>query len=520
MKGFKRHLREEIRVQILLIASFALCLSVANAQEREVVLLYTNDIESVYDPIDAYWIDSLQEIGGFPQLATLIKEVQAKERLSFLFDAGDIYTGALSAATEGKLPFDIYSTVGYDAMAVGNHEFEYGWESLRSTAQRARFPFLNANIFYEGTDIPFARSHAILEKDGFRIGVIGIMGIEAFHNTIHPKHRAGLEVHDPVPIVQSLVNQLRPEVDLVVLLTHQNKSAPMQSDKEIDPEVQRGFDEDYALAGAVEGIDILFGGHSDHGLWQPVQHPRTNTWIGLTFGQGKHLGYMKLRLDANGKVHLVNGKLLPVDADRLPPDQAIEELIQTARAAHPSLTKVIGRCAETGYRNYYRESNLGLFISDVLKEASGADIGWMNPGSFRADLDVGPITVEEIKNIYPFVDKWHKVEVPGKVLWEMLHYSLELHFGLAQLAGVTLTYDANKDLKEVQINGQPLDPDRMYSLTSSSYLTNGGDGYQMLAACKVLSKSKDLLIDDIISYIQKEGTIRLPNVGRQKITRN
>ncbi len=482
-------------------------------------MFYTNDIESVYDPIQAYWIDSIDRVGGFPQLATLIHREQSATELSFLFDAGDIFTGALSAATEGRLPFDIYSAIGYDAMAMGNHEFEYGWEKLLESAQRARFPFLNANIFYEGTDINFAQQYAILERDGFRVLVIGVMGIEAFHNTIFKGHRRGLEVRDPIPIVQALVNRMQDEVDLVVALTHQNRSAPMQSDKEVDPEVQRGFHEDYALAGAVHGLDVVFGGHSDHGLWEPVRHPLSGTLVGLTFGQGKHLGRLHLRLRENEVAEMIEGELLTVNADTLPPDPHISKMINEARSQHPELIRVIGQANVTGYRKYYRESNLGLLVADILREVSEADIGWMNPGSFRADLDPGPITVEEITNLYPFVDKWEKVEIAGSTLRQMLEYSFSLSYGLAQLSGITLQYDskapAGSRLIAALVGSEPLRDDRRYTLVSSTYLTNGGDDYQMVTKGKKVGVSSRLLIDELINYIERKDEIKLPEVGRQ-----
>lgn len=80
-------------------------------------------------------------------LAALIDSIRASEGVSFLFDAGDIFTGALSQATEGKFPFDVYSSMKYDAVNLGNHEFEYGWKTFSINKQRARFPILNANIF-------------------------------------------------------------------------------------------------------------------------------------------------------------------------------------------------------------------------------------------------------------------------------------------------------------------------------------------------------------------------------------
>ncbi len=108
--------------------------------EQEITILYTNDIESVYDPIDAYWNDTIQRIGGMAQLAQLIDQTRQQEKLSFLFDAGDIFTGALSKATYGQLPFDLYSAMGYDCMTLGNHEFEYGWQKLLESKQTCKIP--------------------------------------------------------------------------------------------------------------------------------------------------------------------------------------------------------------------------------------------------------------------------------------------------------------------------------------------------------------------------------------------
>ncbi len=488
-----------------------------SADNQEVTILYTNDIESVYDPIDAYWNDTIDRIGGMAQLATLIDQTRAKEQTAFLFDAGDIFTGALSKATYGKLPFDLYSSMGYECMTLGNHEFEYGWQKLLDSKQRARFPVLNANIFYKNTDINYGQSYTILEKDGIRIGLIGVMGIEAFKNTIYPGNVKELEARDPIPIVQKLVNQLKPEVDIVMVLTHQNKSAPMQSDKEVDLEVQRGFDEDYAMAGAVEGIDIILGGHSDHGLWEPVAHPKTGTLIGITFGQGKYLGYMKLAVNKSTKaVQLKEGKLIPVISDKLTPHPIIKGLIDKTRAANPHLTKVIGTNVETGYRKYNRTSNLGRFIADIVKDGAKADIGMVNPGSIRADLDIGDITVEEIVNIYPFIDELITVEIDGKGLNELLEYSASLTYGLVQFSGLEIDYDFNKPIGErivkARVNGKKIKDKKRYSVACSAFIAGGGDGFSMLKNGKVLAKSEEKFIDFLLNYIIEKQEIVLPEV--------
>lgn len=491
-------------------------------KEQEITILYTNDIESVYDPIDAYWNDTIQRIGGMAQLAQLIDETRQEEELSFLFDAGDIFTGALSKTTFGQLPFDIYSTMGYDCMTLGNHEFEYGWEKLLESKQRARFPVLNANIFYKGTNINYGQSYTILEKQGVRIGLIGVMGIEAFKYTINPVHVKELEVRDPIPIVQKWVDQLRAEVDLVVVLTHQNKSAPMQSDKEVDPSAQRGFDEDYAMAGALRGVDIILGGHSDNGLWEPVRHPKTGTLIGITFGQGKYLGYLKLSLKKEAKnVELVEGKLIPVIADRIPPAPRIKALIDASRANNPQLTKVIGTNHKTGFRKYNAESNLGNFMADAIKEGARSDIGMINPGSIRADLDIGEITVEEIINIYPFIDETVTVEIDGKALLELIEYSASLTYGLVQFSGLEIEFDFQKSvgnrLIQAKVNGETIEETNTYSVACSSFVAGGGDGFSMLKAGKVLARSANKQIDYLLEYIKTRKDIYLPDIGRQII---
>ena len=491
-------------------------------QIKEVTILYTNDIESVYDPIDAYWNDTIQKIGGMAQLAQLIDQTREQEKLSFLFDAGDIFTGALSKVTYGQLPFDIYSAMGYECMTLGNHEFEYGWEKLLESKQRARFPVLNANIFYKGTDINYGQSYTILEKGGVRIGLIGSMGIEAFKYTINPIHVKELEVRDPIPIVQKWVDQLRSEVDLIVVLTHQNKSAPMQSDKEVDPSAQRGFDEDYAMAGALKGVDVILGGHSDNGLWEPVRHPKTGTLIGITFGQGKYLGYMKLSLNKESKkVDLIDGKLIPVIADRIPPAPRIKSLIDASRANNPQLTEVIGINYKTGFRKYNAESNLGNFMADAIKEGAKSDIGMINPGSIRADLDVGEITVEEIVNIYPFIDKTVTVEIDGKALLELIEYSASLTYGLVQFSGLEIEYDFRKPvgqrLIDATVNGKAIVEMNKYSVSCSSFVAGGGDGFSMLKKGKVLARSEKKQIDYLLDYIRARKDIYLPDIGRQTI---
>jgi len=502
------------------VAIFLLLLWVCSrVSAQKITLLYTNDIESVYEPVQAFWNPEINYIGGIPQLASLIEQVRAQEETSFLLDAGDIFTGSLSKATHGKLAFDIYSAMGYDAMAIGNHEFEYGWENLHEVMQRARFPVLNANLFYKDTDIPFARAYTILEKNGIRLGVIGILGIDAFHNATMKLHVKGLEVRDPAPIVQALVDKLEPEVDMIVVLTHQNRTAPMQTDKEADPRVQRGYDDDYALAGVVRGVDMIIGGHSDNGLWTPVQHPETGTWIGLTFGQGKYLGYAQFEINKDDKeVKLAEGKLIPVESDKLKSHPQVSQLIDQARKDHKKLAEVVGSLDKQAFRRYYEESNIGNLIADIFRETGKADIGIISSGSIRFDLNPGPVTREQLFNVYPFTDKLAVVEISGKDIIDLLEYSFQVPYGLAQLSGIEASYDSRKPegsrLIKARIAGKKIKPTKTYTVATYSYIATGGDAYTMFVG-KPIHEFDQQISDILVTYFEKHGQVKVPKLGRQ-----
>jgi 2',3'-cyclic-nucleotide 2'-phosphodiesterase (5'-nucleotidase family) len=155
-----------------IVSSCLLSLGLASAEQRGVTLLFSNDFESAFDPTPAYWRDDIELIGGAPQIGTLVDNIRQQEDLVFLFDSGDIFTGILSKLTEGTVPMEMMITMGYDTMAIGNHEFEYGWESFAEQKHRLPFPVLGANMFYADTGRRYAQPYTIVERDGFRIGVV------------------------------------------------------------------------------------------------------------------------------------------------------------------------------------------------------------------------------------------------------------------------------------------------------------------------------------------------------------
>ena len=511
-----------VRRIAVLLSAVAIVLGGQSAVADEsavVTLLFTNDVESAYDPIPAYWLDDVEMIGGIAEMATLVETIRKNEPNVFLFDSGDIFTGSLAKLTEGQLAFELMITMGYDAMAIGNHEFEYGVEILEWQKNRAPFPVLGANLFYKGTDHPYSQAHTIIERDGIRIGVIGIMGQDAA-TAIIPSYIAPLDVREPVEAVRRSVEELRDVVDLLVLLTHQGKTAPMQTDAESDPRLQRGIDADIALAGAVEGIDVLFGGHSDAGTPEPFVHPDTGTLIMQTYGQGTHLGFLQVTLDRQaGSIVEYDGVLLPVESNKLDPDPRMLAKLKHYREAHSDIMIKIGT-AETGFiRRYIEESDIGNLFADIFVDATGADIGMIHAGSLRKDLPGGDVKLVDILDAYPFVDAVNVKEMSGDQIRRAIEQSLTLERGLLQVSGLEVVYDLDKPeysrIVSLSREGKAIEDDDRFTIAAPGFLTEGGDLYDAFPESEVI-RSVGKVSDVIIEYFRKTDLVRVPARGRQR----
>jgi 2',3'-cyclic-nucleotide 2'-phosphodiesterase (5'-nucleotidase family) len=487
--------------------------------DRTVTLLFTNDVESAYDPIPAFWLDDISMIGGIAELTALIESLRQTEPNVFLFDSGDIFTGALAKLTQGKLAFELMITMGYDAMAIGNHEFEYGHKIFEWEKNRASFPVLGANFFYKDTDHPYAQAHTIVERNGIRVGVIGIMGQDAA-TAIIPSYIAPLDVKDPVEPVRRSVAELRDDVDLIVLLTHQGKTAPMQTDAEIDPRLQRDIDADIHLAGAVEGIDVLFAGHADAGTPEPVVHPETGTLIMQTYGQSTYLGYLQLTLDGEtGAITDYDGKLIPVEATKLAPDPRIQAKLKQYREKHADIMVKVGTTAAPLIRRYIEESDIGNLFADVFVDATGAEIGFVHSGSLRKDLPEGDVRLVDILDSYPFVDDVNVVEMTESQIRRALEQSLTFERGLLQLSGLEVTYDLDRPeysrVLSLERDGEPVANGDRFTVAAPGFLTEGGDLYDSFPESEVI-RSVGKVSDVVIDYFRAHEVVTVPQRGRQR----
>jgi 2',3'-cyclic-nucleotide 2'-phosphodiesterase (5'-nucleotidase family) len=504
---------------IIILSCSAFPISTASAVDepsREVTILYTNDFHSAFDPIPAYWLPNSPKLGGAAHLATLINQIRQREKAVFLFDTGDMFTGQMSFLTRGEALMEMMMSMRYDAMAIGNHEFDYGAENFERQMYRVPFPVLGANIFYKGAKHRYSRPYSIIERDGVRLGVIGIIGQDA-RSVALPSGITELEFLDPIPVVRELVSELKPQVDLIVVLAHQGKTGPMQTDAEARPEVQRDFDEDIRLCGEVAGIDVFVGGHAHRGIEKPFMHPKTGTLIVQTYGYGTRLGYLKLKLK-DRKVVAHEGELLKVWSDKLPPDPVVAAKI--ARYKHqvaPQIGQVVGRLKNRLVRDYNRESSLGCFVADVLREVSGADVGMTNAGGLRADLPEGEVTKGNVLDALPFVNSLVVCEMTGEQIREVLEQGFTLERGMVQVSGLRAVYDLKRSngarLIELQIGGNNVDEAKFYRVATNSFLAQGGDLYETFLKTKQTMHG-ELLSEVVMKYLRERKEIHQPKMER------
>ena len=485
---------------------------------REVTLLFANDFESAFDPIPAFWREDVAYLGGAAELATMVDSIRDAEPTVFLFDAGDMFTGTLSNRTKGELLMEMMITLGYDAMAIGNHEFDYGWRNFRDQMYRVPFPVLGANIRYKNTGIPFAQPYAILERNGLRLGVIGIIGQDA-RSVVIASNVDSLEFDDPIPVVRKWVNELRDQVDLIVLLSHQGKTGPMQTDQEAHPEIWRDFEEDIALSGAVPGIDVHFGGHAHRGILEPFKHPETGTLILQTFGHATHLGYLKLKLDPETNEVLAHeGGLVYVVSNHYTPDPMMKKKIEYYRAQYPELQEVVCKAEQRLVRKYNQESDIGNLFADILREETGTDLSFFNSGGIRADLPAGEITVAHMLDAFPFEDKIWKLEMTGAQIKAILEQGLTLERGIIQVSGLQAIYDMDKPkgarVLELSIGGSPVTHDGKYTVSTIGVIAEGGDLYTTFTEAVVLDNQGPRYGKVLESHLRKLGTIKIPPRGR------
>lgn len=474
----------------------------SNPDFKIITVFATSDIHGHLEPYKASGMQ--REIGGLSKMSKIIKDFRTKHPGALLIDAGDApYNTNIANIFEGASTIDVMNEMKYDAMALGNHDFDYPFNVMERNAGNASFPFLSANTYFEGEYPEFLKPSIIKEVDGVKIGIVGVTD-DMSHVYTHPNNVKGIEFKEQFEATRKAVEDIKDDTDLIIALAHIHGNNPILPTK-------------------VSGIDIEIGGGQDVvGFPQLIE----DTWL---ISPGKHAEVLN-----HININMYNNEMLGINfahiflTENLEDDPVTENIIEGYRTQlDEKMNDVVGETTVVldGERATARmkESNLANLISDALLDITGADIALQNGGGVRASIDEGPITMNEVYAVLPFDNTVVVVEATGETIWKTLEHGVSWYPGAAggfiQVAGLEYTFDAAKEagsrVTEVLFDGKPIEMDKVYKVVSNDFLTGGGDNFTMLKEdTKEILKTKLFLRDVFVEYLLKVKTVSPELEGR------
>ncbi|SPF40086.1 5'-nucleotidase [Syntrophobacter sp. SbD1] len=484
----------------ILSLTFLLSSTVLSRQaEINLTILHVNDTHGHIIPYLDKSVDPERPVGGAEYLAKMIERERSKNPDgTILLSAGDMFQGTpVSNLFHGKPIIEIMNYLHYDAMALGNHEFDWGQDVLHTIISSASFPVISANITRSGGSyIRGVKPYIILEKKQVRIAVIGITTPETYYTT-KPGNLTGLTFTAPEKTLPAIIRRVRAQgASIVIALTHD------------------GLDADRELATKVRGIDIIVGGHSHTAIKDPVIE--SGTVIVQAGSNGIYLGVLNIAFDPNKKkivsytrkdelklVSSASGAQLDPDVARIV--DKYDSQVKT------EFSKVLGTAAADLTRDRTSESKLGDLVTDAMRDASGARIAFQNGGGIRADIAKGPITLAAVFTALPFDNDLVSMDLTGDQIKELLEKSV-LSENMLQVSGVRIEYDLSKPagskVASMEVEGKPLDPRATYRVVTNDFLASGGNQFNVFKRGLNISVGPPQR-DAVADYIRKNSPINV-----------
>ena len=398
--------------------------------------------------------DMHADIDNIPQLATFLKAERAADPDVLLFSAGDNRTGN-PYVDNGEQPgvpmIKLMNMLDFDLSTLGNHEFDSGLVGLRNTLDAANFNFVCANIQTDGGAKLNLKPYHIFERDGVKIGVIGLVQIGANGiPDVHPDNAKGLKFSDPFKTARDYT-YLREKCDILILLTH------------------LGFEDDLKLAKLFPEADAIIGGHSHTRVEKEVRE--NGVLVTQTENKFKYITRLSFHVE-DGKVLSKKAELIPLR--HLAKDADIQEAVEVTKAS-PYMQRRLGSIKPA----ITRRESLGCLMADALRAYAKSDVAIINYGNVRLeDFPEGDFIVADCYRLDPFCNQTVIFKATGKELIAFLNaVPATDHHGAPCVSGVR--YKAIKPAAELQpmriteitlTDGTPIDPDKYYTVATNSYL--------------------------------------------------
>ncbi|KNZ31024.1 MAG: 5'-nucleotidase [Methylibium sp. NZG] len=468
-------------------------------------ILHTNDHHG------RFWKNADGEY-GLAARKTLIDgiraEVAARGGHSLLLDGGDVNTGVPESDLQDAEPdFKGMNKLGYDAMAVGNHEFDKPLAVLEKQRGWLTFPMLSANIYRGGQRL--FKPYTTFNLGGLRVAVLGLTTDDTW-KLVNPDNLRGIEFRKPADEARALMPELKAQADVVIAATHMGHYANGAHGVNAPGDVE--------MARAVKGFDLIVGGHSHNPVCMKAENvvdaayvPGTacqpdrqnGAWIVQANEWGKFVGRADFEF-RNGELKLVKYQLLPVNLKRtvtgadgkpskqtftpeIAEDAGMLAFLQPFQAAgQQALSVIVGRsdAALNGDRTAVRArpTDLGVMIGRAMMERTKADFAVMNSGGIRDSLPAGEISYKDVLKVLPFSSTLGFIDFSGADALAYLNAAAKMTPGagaFAQFAGVELVIESGVVTQAV-LKGKPIDPAATYRMAVNSFMAAGGDGYPRL----------------------------------------
>ena len=473
----------------------------------QITVLHTNDHHG------RFWKNSDGEY-GMAARKTVIDgiraDVAAKGGYSLLLDGGDVNTGVPESDLQDAVPdFKGMNLIGYDAMAVGNHEFDKPLSVLKMQRDLAQFPMLSANI-YEAGERKFA-PYKIFNLGGVRVGVMGLT-TEDTYKMAHPDNVKHIEFRSVIAEAAKVVPELRSKADVVIAATHMGHYEGGQHGTQAPGDVQ--------MARAVKGIDLVVGGHTQNPACMKAENvldrayvPGTEckpdrqngTWIVQAHEWGKYVGRADFEY-RNGEFKLVKYALIPVNLKKTvkaADGKSSKENYGEVFAENKDMLALLTPHQEFGQQKLgiqigatdgrlegdrsvvrAKPASMGVIIGLAMMDKTKADFSVVNSGGVRDSISAGPITYKDVLKVQPFGNIVSTVDLTGKEVMDYLNVAAKMSAGsgaFPQFAGLKLVITAGK-VSSASIQGANIDPTQTYRMAINDFQAAGGDGYPKLTS--------------------------------------
>ena len=503
----------------------------ANLASSTFTILHTNDIhgdirEFVVDTGDATSQTgdpgrSFQQypkagtIGGLARLATAVHEIRTARSANnvLLVDAGDTFgDGLVANITRGEATLRLMDAIGYQFMALGNHDYEYTSDNTLRLQALIKFPMRSANAIVRATGKPFGGDPTlVLNAGGVRVGLLAL----TYHNTDQTGNKDNtkdLEFLKGIETARQYLPALRQRADVIVIVSHQ------------------GTVVDSVLAARVPGIDIIIGGHSHDRITPPRKIG--NAWMVQALSDASALGELTVTV-AQGRVSRVVGTVHELYANRYKPDVRITAMIDSIRAPYrDTLDAIVATAATRIARQYKSESPVDVLAADLLREYGKADVAFLPGLGFGVTLQPGPITREMVFNLFPHPTSIVRERLTGAQILAILEQSatnllptddIDRVGGLVQTSGIRFTIDLTKPLqhriRDVFVGTLPIEPTRSYTAMTNGGFLQGTHRQNVFAQGTDIVKDAKPFAVFLEDALRAGGTVRAPTLRAVTLVR-